>query len=82
MLIFGLLVSDLHNRNERDAKKSREPIILNSMKRSGWAPGTARSGSGSRKKQRSRTVNQILKDSYRLYARDRDSRKAVKACLG
>jgi len=51
------------------------------MKRSGWASGTART-IASRKKGRARTVNQILKDSYRLYARDRDSRKAVKACLG
>jgi hypothetical protein len=52
------------------------------MKRSGWAPGTARNGASSRKKTRARTVNQILKDSYKLYARDRTSRKAVKACLG
>jgi len=52
------------------------------MKRSGWAPGTARNESTSRKKGRSRTVNQILKDSYRLYARDRASQKAVKHCLG
>jgi hypothetical protein len=52
------------------------------MKRSGWAPGTARTIIASRKKGRARTVNQILKDSYRLYARDRDSRKAVKACRG
>jgi hypothetical protein len=52
------------------------------MKRSGWAPGTARIETSSRKKTRTRTVNQILKDSYKLHARDRDSRKAVKACLG
>jgi len=51
------------------------------MKRSGWVPGTAHSNS-SRKKVRARTVNQILKDSYRRYARDRASQKAVKHCLG
>jgi hypothetical protein len=52
------------------------------MKRSGWAPGNARIGSTSAKKGRTRTVNQILRDSYRLYARDRASRQAVKHCLG
>jgi hypothetical protein len=51
------------------------------MKRSGWAPGNARIGT-TRKKTRARTVNQILKDSYRLYARDRATQKAVKHCLG
>lgn len=51
------------------------------MKRSGWAPGNARS-SGHRKKERARTVNQILRDSYKLHAKDRASRKAVKHCLG
>jgi len=34
------------------------------------------------KKRRSITVNQILRDCYRLYARDRASRMAVKHCLG
>jgi hypothetical protein len=52
------------------------------MKRSGWAPGNARTESTSRKKARTRTINQILRDSYRLYARDRASQKAVKHCLG
>jgi hypothetical protein len=52
------------------------------MKRSGWAPGNARTGNVSPKKGRSRTLNQILRDSYRLYARDRASQKAVKHCLG
>jgi hypothetical protein len=52
------------------------------MKRSGWAPGDARNENGSRKKVRGKSVNQILKDSYRLYARDRATRKAVKHCLG
>jgi len=52
------------------------------MKRSGWAQGTARTENTSRKKGRARTVNQILKDSYRLYARDRATQKAVKHCLG
>jgi hypothetical protein len=33
------------------------------------------------KKRRTRTVSQILRDSYRLYARDRASRMAVKRCL-
>ena len=51
------------------------------MKRSGWAPGTARTNN-SRKKGRNRTVDQILKASYRLYAYDRTTRKAVKHCLG
>jgi hypothetical protein len=51
------------------------------MKRSGWAPGTGRTGT-SRKKGRARTVNQILKDSYRLHAHDRATQKAVKHCLG
>ena len=51
------------------------------MKRSGWAPGRARNGT-SQKKERARTVNQILRDSYRLYARDQVTRKAVKHCLG
>ena len=51
------------------------------MKRSGWAPGTARTGN-SQKKERARTVNQILRDSYRLHARDRATQKAVKHCLG
>ena len=41
------------------------------MKRSGWAPGTARIENASQKKGRARTVNQNLKDSYRLHARDR-----------
>jgi hypothetical protein len=52
------------------------------MKRSGWAPGTARIENASQKKGRARTVNQILKDSYRLHARDRATQKAVKHCLG
>jgi hypothetical protein len=52
------------------------------MKRSGWAPGIARIETPSRKKARTRTLNQILRDSYRLYARDRASQKAVKHCLG
>jgi hypothetical protein len=52
------------------------------MKRSGWAPGTARAGNSQKKGASVRTVNQILKASYRLYARDRASQKAVKACLG
>jgi hypothetical protein len=34
------------------------------------------------KKRRAKTVSQILRDCYRLYARDRASRKAVKHCLG
>jgi hypothetical protein len=51
------------------------------MKRSGWAQGNARI-EPTRKKGRARTVNQILRDSYRLYARDRASQKAVKHCLG
>jgi hypothetical protein len=51
------------------------------MKRSGWAPGTARLQS-SHKKSRTRTINQILRDSYKLHARDRASRKAVKHCIG
>lgn len=52
------------------------------MKRSGWAPGIARTESTSRKKGRARTVNQILRDSYRIHARDRATQKAVKHCLG
>ncbi len=52
------------------------------MKRSGWAPGDARNGTTSRKKATGKRVDQILRDSYRLYARDRASRKAVKHCLG
>ena len=52
------------------------------MKRSGWAPGHARTESPTPKKGRMRTVNQILRDSYRLYARDRATQKAVKHCLG
>jgi hypothetical protein len=52
------------------------------MKRSGWAQGTARTESTFPKKGRARTVNQILRDSYRLHARDRASQKAVKHCLG
>ena len=52
------------------------------MKRSGWAQGNARTGAASRKKTRAKTVNQILKDSYRLYAGDRAARQAVKHCLG
>jgi len=52
------------------------------MKRSGWASGTSRPNHSSRKKGRARTVNQILKDAYRLYARDQATRKAVKHCLG
>jgi hypothetical protein len=52
------------------------------MKRSGWAPGTCPHRSPTPKKGRARTVNQILRDSYRLYARDRASQKAVKHCLG
>ena len=55
------------------------------MKRSGWAPGAARNGT-TRKKGRARTVNQtvnqILKDSYRLHARDWATQKAVKHYLG
>jgi len=34
------------------------------------------------KKRRSVNVNQILRDCYRLYTRDRASRIAVKHCLG
>jgi len=34
------------------------------------------------KKRRPKTVSQILRDSYRLYARDPASREAVKHCLG
>ena len=34
------------------------------------------------KKRRARTVDQILRDCYRLYAGDRASRRAVKHCLG
>jgi hypothetical protein len=49
------------------------------MKRSGWAPGSARTSTSPKKKK---TVNQILKDAYRLHARDRASRMAVKHCLG
>ena len=52
------------------------------MKRSGWAPGKAHIENASPKKGRTRTLNQILRDSYRLYARDRASQKAVKHCLG
>jgi hypothetical protein len=52
------------------------------MKRSGWAPGDARNDNAPRKKARGKSVNQILKDSYRLYARDRATQKAVKHCLG
>ena len=48
------------------------------MKRSGWALGTARSGQA-RRKSRAQVINQILKNSYRLYVGDRASRKAVKA---
>jgi hypothetical protein len=55
---------------------------MSDMKRSGWAPRTARAESSRKKGRSSRTVNQILKASYRLYARDRASQKAVKACLG
>jgi len=51
------------------------------MKRSGWAPGTARAVT-TQKKERVRTVNQILRDAYRLHARDRATQKAVKHCLG
>lgn len=53
------------------------------MKRSGWAPASARMGSAPRKRSRTKAiVDDILRDSYRLYARDRASRKAVKHCLG
>jgi len=53
------------------------------MKRSGWVSGSARTGTARRKGRSSRRiVDQILRDSYRLYARDRVTRKAVKACLG
>jgi hypothetical protein len=50
------------------------------MKRSGWTTGTVRNAST--KKSRNRTVDQILKASYRLHARDRATQKAVKHCLG
>ena len=33
------------------------------------------------KRRRTKTINQILRESYRLYARDWASRKAVKRCL-
>ena len=56
--------------------------MINPMKRSGWAPGNARTGAAPRKKTRAKTVDQILKDSYRLYAGDRAARQAVKHCLG
>jgi hypothetical protein len=52
------------------------------MKRSGWAQGTARTGNPSRKKGHAKRVDEILKDSYRLYARDRASQKAAKHYLG
>jgi hypothetical protein len=39
-------------------------------------------GEMKKKKRRTRTVNQILRDCYRLYARDPASREAVKHCLG
>ena len=51
------------------------------MKRSGWTPGNSRNGS-SGKRGRAKTVNQILKDSYRLHARDHVTQRAVKHCLG
>jgi len=69
--------------NVTNAPRNRrtERTTSNRMKRSGWAPGRARTSSV-RKKARAMTVNQILKDAYRLYARDRASQKAVKHCLG
>jgi hypothetical protein len=51
------------------------------MKRSGWAPGNAQNQTGSRKKGRTKVVDQILKASYRLHAGDRACQKAVKHCL-
>jgi hypothetical protein len=51
------------------------------MKRSGWVPGKTRNNNA-RRKNRARTVNQILRESYRLYTRDRATLKAVKQCLG
>jgi hypothetical protein len=74
-VIYTIVTATKPNR-----RRNQRTSIL--MKRSGWAPGTARIENTSRKKTRARTVNQILKDSYKLHARDRDSRKAVKACLG
>ena len=51
------------------------------MKRSGWAPGNARN-TNSRRKNRIRTINQILRDSYLLHTTDRATLKAVKQYLG
>jgi len=51
------------------------------MKRSGWTPERGRAGF-SRKKGTAKAVNEILKASYRLHARDRATLRAVKHCLG
>jgi hypothetical protein len=50
------------------------------MKRSTWAQGNGRSNASQKKAQR-QSISQILRDSYRLHARDRVTQKAVKHCL-
>jgi len=67
----------MRRRIDATIKDHRQP-----MKRSGWTPGEARTSNSSQKKVRGKSVNDILRASYRLYARDKASQKAVKHCIG